>query len=162
VAHPAVALRPAGRPDLPALQELARSDAVRPFVSWAAEDLLAASLDADGEHVLVIEADGAFAGGARLSVFNARSRIWTVGPVMLDPAVRGRGLGAAALRAVARFAFDAGAHRVQAEILAHNTAGLRAFDAAGFTREGVRRQAWRRDGWQDGVHVGLLAGELVD
>ena len=47
-------------------------------------------------------------------------------------------------------------------MLGHNEAALRAFDAAGFTREGVRRGAWLRDGWQDGVHVGLLAEEFAN
>jgi RimJ/RimL family protein N-acetyltransferase len=51
-------------------------------------------------------------------------------------------------------------HRVQLEVYSDNHAALRAFESAGFSREGARRQAyWRRDAWQDGVLFGLLAGE---
>ena len=51
--------------------------------------------------------------------------------------------------------------RVEAEVFGFNTPAVRAFLAAGFTREGVRRQAYERHGGrQDGVLFGLLAGEL--
>ena len=153
-------LRPAVAADLTPLQGLARSDAVRPYISWAADELFAQALADPAQRALVIEASGGFAGGARLVVSNERSRIWTLSTVMLDPVFRGRGLGVAAIRALARLAFDLGAHRLEAEILAFNAAGLAAFEAAGFTREGVRRQAWDRNGWQDGVQFGMLAGEL--
>jgi RimJ/RimL family protein N-acetyltransferase len=37
---------------------------------------------------------------------------------------------------------------------------LRSFDAAGFTRDGVRRRAYDRHGaWQDGIQFGLLADD---
>jgi RimJ/RimL family protein N-acetyltransferase len=153
-------LRPATVADLAPLQGLARSDAVRPYVSSVAADEFAAALEDPAQHPLVVEASGGFAGGARLVIVNARSRIWSINSVMLDPVFRGRGLGAATIRALALRAFDSGAHRVQAEVLATNAAGLAAFDAAGFTREGVRRQAWDRDGWQDGVLVGMLDHEV--
>jgi RimJ/RimL family protein N-acetyltransferase len=152
-----VTLRPATAVDLPHLQGLARSDAVRPHLAFAADERIAAALG----DVLVVEASGGFAGGARLARHNERNRIWEVSLVMLDPVFRGRGLGVAMLRALALRAFDAGAHRVQAEVLGTNAAGLAAFERAGFTREGVRRAAWSRDGWQDGVHFGALAGEIA-
>jgi hypothetical protein len=59
-----VRLRPAGPDDLPALQFLARSPAVAPFLSVIAADQLAAGLTSDGEEVLVAEVDGRLAGGA--------------------------------------------------------------------------------------------------
>ena len=149
-------LRPAAAADLPHLQGLARSDAVRPYLAFAADERLAAAM----EDMLVAEASGGFAGGARLARANERNRIWELSLVMLDPVFRGRGLGAAMLRALALRAFDSGAHRVQAEVLGSNAAGIAAFERAGFTREGVRRAAWDRDGWQDGVHFGVLAGEI--
>jgi RimJ/RimL family protein N-acetyltransferase len=80
--------------------------------------------------------------------------------LVVAPAARGRGLGAAILRAIARDAFARGIHRVEGEVYGFNAAALRSFAAAGFTREGVRRQAYDRHGeWQDGVCFGLLAGE---
>jgi RimJ/RimL family protein N-acetyltransferase len=157
-----VTVRTAAPADLPALIALARDPAVAPFLATIAPRQLEAAFDDPDDEPLVLEIDGAFAGGARLSVYNARSAIVQLNTVMLDPRLRGRGLGAAAVRALAARAFARGAHRVQAEVLGRNEAALRTFAAAGFTREGVRRAAWRRDGgeWQDGVHVGLLAHEL--
>jgi RimJ/RimL family protein N-acetyltransferase len=160
---PAPNLRPATLADLPWLQALARDPAVAPYLATIAADQLAAALADEAQEVLVVEHAGERAGGARLARTNARHRIYEIATVMLDPALRGRGLGAATLRALAARALAAGAHRVQAEVLAGNPAGLAAFAAAGFTREGVRRAAWWRDGrWQDGIHVGLLAGELPE
>lgn len=156
MAHPPVALRRATEQDVPALQALTRSPAVARFLSYTAAESYATGI-ADA---LVVEVDGRLAGGARLTVTNARSRITTIHGVMLDPAVRGRGLGTAVLRELAARAFAAGAHRVQAEVLGYNEAALRAFASAGFTREGVRRSAYDREGgWADGVHFGLLADE---
>ena len=67
----------------------------------------------------------------------------------------------AILRAVARDAFSRGVHRVEGEVYGFNEAALRTFQAAGFTREGVRRRAYDRHGaWQDGVRFGLLAEEV--
>jgi len=52
-------------------------------------------------------------------------------------------------------------HRIEAEVYGFNTAAVRVFERAGFTREGVRRQAYDRHGaWQDGVRFGLLSHEL--
>jgi RimJ/RimL family protein N-acetyltransferase len=77
---------------------------------------------------------------------------------MLHPRLRGRGLGTAAVRALADRAFAAGVHRLEGEVLAHNVAAVRGFEAAGFTREGVRRRAYLRDGaWTDSVLLGRLA-----
>jgi putative acetyltransferase len=120
---------------------------------------LPAALEAEGEHLLVFEAGGALAGGARLVVRNARSRIGEVRSLMVDPALRGRGLGVVALLAVVDWAFGtAGMHRLEGEVLAGNAPALRAFSAAGFEREGVRRRAYLRDGeWRDSVLFGLVA-----
>jgi len=43
-------------------------------------------------------------------------------------------------------------------VLGFNPAAVAAFEAAGFTREGVRRRAYLRDGsWTDSVLLGRLA-----
>jgi RimJ/RimL family protein N-acetyltransferase len=91
---------------------------------------------------------------------NRRSRIAAVSTLVVDPAARGRGLGAAILRAVARDAFARGVHRVEGEVYGFNAPALRAFATAGFVREGVRRRAYDRHGeWQDGVCFGRLADD---
>jgi len=92
---------------------------------------------------------------------NRRSRIAGISGVMVDPRVQGRGIARTAARALADHLLDdLGFHRVQLEVYGFNTAALRAFAAAGFVREGVRRRAyWRHGDWQDGVLFGLLAEE---
>lgn len=101
-------------------------------------------------------------GGLAWRVSNRRSRIVDVTEMAVLPAARGRGLAAGALHeACRRLAADLDVHRFQLETYGFNEAGLRAFARAGFRREGVRRSAfWRRDAWQDGVLLGLLADEL--
>ena len=42
--------------------------------------------------------------------------------------------------------FSARPHRVEGEVHGFNEPALRTFDAAGFTREGARRQAYDRHG----------------
>jgi RimJ/RimL family protein N-acetyltransferase len=153
-----VTLRPATPADLPELLTLARSAAVAPFLSINAAGELPGGIDAPGEELLAVEVDGALAGCARLVVRNTRSRISEVRSLMLDPAFRGRGLGTMVLRALTEHAFAAGVHRVEGEVLGFNTAAVAAFEAAGFTREGVRRRAYLRDGsWTDSVLLGRLA-----
>jgi RimJ/RimL family protein N-acetyltransferase len=94
-------------------------------------------------------------------VTNRRSRIADIRGLMLDPAVRGRGIAVAALRAIAdAYLADDRMHRLEAEVYGFNEPGIRAFLAAGFVREGVRRSAYDRHGRrQDGVRFGLLADD---
>jgi RimJ/RimL family protein N-acetyltransferase len=153
-----VTLRPATPADLPELVTLARSPQVAPFLSIDAAGRLPAALDDPAEELLAVEVDGELAGGARLVVRNTRSRISEIRSLMLDPAHRGRGLGTTVVRALAERAFAAGVHRLEGEVLAFNRAAVAAFEAAGFTREGVRRRAYLRDGaWADSVMLGRLA-----
>jgi RimJ/RimL family protein N-acetyltransferase len=154
-------LRPATPDDLPALEALARSDAVAPFLAPGAAGRLAENLRADDEELLVILAGDGVVGAARLAQRSAHSRIISLLTVMLDPAVRGQGLGVAAVRALAERAFADGWHRIEAEVYGFNEAARRTFAAAGFVHEGTRRQAYDRHGrWNDGVLFALLAHEL--
>jgi ribosomal-protein-alanine N-acetyltransferase len=65
----------------------------------------------------------------------------------------GRGLATSALRHILRAAFDdLGLHRVQAEILAHNTASQRVLERNGFIRFGVAPKYLNIGGqWQDHI-----------
>ncbi|MBI5105514.1 MAG: GNAT family N-acetyltransferase [Solirubrobacterales bacterium] len=154
-------LRDATAADLPWLRGLVAGDAAAPFLSTDAAADLEALPGGDRERLLVIEDDGAPAGAVRVVVVNRRSRIADIRTLVLDPAARGRGLAVATLRALAdRYLRDEGLHRLEAEVYGFNQPALRAFTAAGFTREGVRRRAYDRHGaWQDGVRFGLLADD---
>lgn len=78
---------------------------------------------------------------------------------------QGRGLGPDAIRAVARWLFEArGHHRITIDPSAANRSAIRAYEKVGFRRVGVMRQYERGpDGtWHDGLLMDLLRGELID
>jgi aminoglycoside 6'-N-acetyltransferase len=155
-------LRPAGAADLPRLTALARDPAVAGTLSTDTAGRLAVTHDPDPGELLVIEHEGAVVGGVRWVRVNRRSRIAEVRTLMLDPAVRGRGLGAQAVRELVSRLFERGMHRVEAEVYGFNAPAQRVFERAGFVREGVRRRAYDRAGdWQDGIYFGLVADDLA-
>jgi len=158
-----VALRRAGPDDVAALVALAREPGTAGVLATGSDERLATAFDRADETLLVIDADGGFAGGLRLVRHNRRSRIGGIHTLLVDPAVRGRGMAVAALRALAAQELaDDRLHRLEAEVYGFNAPALRTFAAAGFTREGVRRRAYDRHGtWQDGILFGLLAEDLT-
>jgi GNAT superfamily N-acetyltransferase len=85
-------LRPADAADLGVLVALARARGVAESLSTDAADGLAAAMDDQAGELLAIEHDGVLVGGVRWVLVNRRSRIADVRTLMLDPAVRGRGL----------------------------------------------------------------------
>jgi len=161
-------LRPAVPDDAPLLLALRAQPsaaavlAVRGITEAELRSELAADADAGDRGRLVLLSEGAPVGGLAWQLVNRRSRIAQLSEVMVDERRRGRGLGVAGVRAAcAWLVAEHDAHRVQLEVYGFNLAAQRAFERAGFTREGVRRRAyWRRDAWQDGVLYGLLAEEL--
>ncbi len=81
--------------------------------------------------------------------------------ILIGPRGRDRGLGTEATRLILAHAFDtAGLHRVSLEVYAFNPRAQRAYEKAGFVREGVRRDALRFDGgFVDSVLMSVLAPE---
>jgi RimJ/RimL family protein N-acetyltransferase len=156
-------LRSAMQADLDLLIALARQPAVARTLAFDAASRLALPLEPESGELLVIEDDGAFAGGVRWTYLNHRSRIAEIRTLMLDPAAHGRGLATAAvLDLVERLINAHDMHRIEAEVLGFNGAAQNVFERAGFLREGVRRRAYDREGdWQDGVRFALLADERV-
>jgi RimJ/RimL family protein N-acetyltransferase len=80
----------------------------------------------------------------------------------LGPAARGRGYATEAVRAVARHAFGLGLTRIELLAAVGNVASQRVAERAGFTREGVLREARPLPGGKkaDMVRFRLLEGEL--
>jgi RimJ/RimL family protein N-acetyltransferase len=74
---------------------------------------------------------------------------------------RGRGYGVEAVRQLVEFAFrDLGLHRVWLQVFATNARALKAYEKAGFTREGRMREGVFVDGrFVDVVAMGILADE---
>lgn len=78
---------------------------------------------------------------------------------LTGPDVYGRGFGTEATSLVLDYAFGTvGLHRVELSVYSFNPRGQRAYEKAGFVREGVRRQALQWDGdWHDVIVMGVLA-----
>jgi RimJ/RimL family protein N-acetyltransferase len=75
-----------------------------------------------------------------------------------DPAQRGKGYGAEAMRLLLRFAFDElNLRRVQLTVFSYNEPAIRLYEKLGFRREGVFREFLQRDGQ---LHDMLLYGLL--
>lgn len=165
-----VTLRRATPDDVPFLTALASDDDVAPYLAAVrastpeavAREVERSTREPDTFGVLVIEVDGERAGTATWELVNRRSRIASVSGFAVDPAVRGRGVGVAAARALQRHLVrERGLHRLQMEVYGFNERALRHAERAGWVREGVRRRAYRRnDTWVDGVMFGFLEDEL--
>lgn len=82
---------------------------------------------------------------------------WQIGIALL-PEARGKGFGTQAQRLLAKYLFaHTTVQRIEAATEVGNVAEQRALEKAGFTREGVMRGVfWRDGGWRDGVYYSLL------
>lgn len=81
-----------------------------------------------------------------------------VGILIHEPADRGKGYAAEALRLLVRYAFEAlGLRQLYADIPASNAASRRLFEACGFVACGCKKQ-WRKTaaGWEDEYLFQLL------
>lgn len=91
---------------------------------------------------------------------NDASRAFSIG-IHLVPEWRGQGLGAQAQALLTEYLFDTySVQRVEAETDIDNIAEQKALEKAGFTREGVLRQAqWRAGQWHNLIKYSKLRGE---
>ena len=80
-----------------------------------------------------------------------------------DPANWNKGYGREAARRMLRYAFEElNLHRVQLRVNVSNPAGIKAYEAAGFVREGILRQAAFVDGEaQDALLMAALRPEWL-
>ncbi len=120
---------------------------------WAAFD--AARLPAH-RHVAVAADTGELAGWVAVSAVSSRCAYAGVveHSVYVDPAARGRGAGAALLRALIASTEAAGIWTIESGIFPENTASLRLHERAGFRVVGTRERLGRHFGrWRDVVLV---------
>src|SRR5262249_10568511 len=110
----------------------------------------------------VIESDGERAGTVSFERVNLRSAIAEIRNLAVHPDFRGRGVGVEAARVLQRHLIgELGFHRLQLEVYGFNVRAQAHFERCGYTREGVRRNAYRHgDGWTDGVLYGFVAEDL--
>ena len=167
-------LRRATTYDVDYLLALQAEADVAPFLSAGRadtrEELLAeverslAEPEAFGRFLIEIpfEQEWRVAGAIGFECVNRRSRIAHVSGLAVQPDFRGRGLGAEAIRALARVLFgELGYHRLEAGVYGFNERAMAVVESAGFVREGVKRLAYRPHGeWVDAVWYGLLVEEF--
>ncbi|WP_433135800.1 GNAT family N-acetyltransferase [Actinomadura nitritigenes] len=90
-----------------------------------------------------------------------QGRTARLGRVLVDPAQRGRGIGAALVGAVQRVAFDdMGVHRLGLGVFAHNSTAVALYERLGFVREGLSREVVEVDGaWWSSIEMSMLDRE---
>lgn len=163
-------LRPIDKGDVDAyLTEV--DDEVRRWMTWAEDPSPEKALrwcaeEASGDlqrslNLAIVPAEtGRFAGGIGLVRVD-----WALGVAetgyWIGPSGRGHGFVTEAVRAVSGHAFELGLARVELLAAVGNVASQRVAERAGFTREGVLRQARPVPGGRaDMVVFSLLEGEL--
>jgi RimJ/RimL family protein N-acetyltransferase len=154
-------IRPAGAADVDFLVALYQHEDVRPFLAQGRpydREWVVAHL----EGLMVVEVDGGRAGAMAWEVRSERNATVHVSGLAVDPAFRGRRLADEAARLLQHHLIrERGFHRIELEIYGFNERAQRHAERAGFVKEGVKRQAYRRgDGWVDGVLYALVAEDL--
>jgi aminoglycoside 6'-N-acetyltransferase len=149
--------------------ELARIRSTPEVLSWwrGGEDMAASvaeDLAEEGTETFVIEHDGRVAGAIQCHAEDEPDYRHAGIDIYLDPALHGQGLGADAIRTLARHLItDHGHHRLVIDPAADNAAAIRCYSKVGFRPVGVMRNYERGlDGtWHDGLLMDLLADELI-
>ena len=167
-----VSIRRARPDDIDFLLALTTHDEVDPFLAARrdrsrealAEDVERTAREPERFGRFVIEADGVPAGTVTYEQVNERSAIAELRGLAVHPDVRSRGVATEAAGLLQRHLIrELGFHRLQLEVYGFNERAQAHAERAGFTREGVRRNAYRHgDGWVDGVLYGFLAEDLAD
>ena len=165
-----VVIRRARRDDLDFLVELFTHEDVEPFLAAVRakdaeaveEEIARSEAEPDAFGIFVVEVDGRRAGTMHFERVNRRSRIADLGGLAIHPDFRGRKIADEAARQFQRHLLgELGFHRVQMEIYGFNERAMAHAERSGFTREGVRRKAyWRNGEWVDGVLFGLVEEDL--
>jgi RimJ/RimL family protein N-acetyltransferase len=103
-------------------------------------------------------------GHIELGAIDSRNRSLRIGRVLLDPAARGRGLGAEMMRAALALAFDRlQMHRVELGVFDVNLCAIACYERAGFRHDGVRREAYRTpEGYWSEIVMSVLAPEWAE
>ena len=143
----------ATRPDeLDSVLAMEAAASAAPFiVRWSVSEHQAALADPDQDHI-AIEEDGRLVGFILLAgLRNPNHAVELRRIVMSEP---GRGLGSRALALAIEYAFGRlDAHRLWLDVKVRNDRARRVYERAGFTREGVLRDAILTDGTYESLIV---------
>jgi len=79
--------------------------------------------------------------------------------VIIDPARRGEGFGAAMVQRVLQYGFEElNLHRIDLSVWDFNTQAIKCYEACGFVREGLQRECRRMDTqWWSNVQMNILS-----
>jgi aminoglycoside 6'-N-acetyltransferase len=161
-----VRLRPVSIGDAPRLVEILAHPVVSEW--WGQWDLERVRVDlvaGDGDTVVfAVLADGEVIGLIQYCEETDPEYRSAAIDISLHPDWHHRGLGADALRTLARhLVTDRGHHRLTIDPSATNQPAIRSYASVGFRPVGVMRRYWRSpDGtWRDGLLMDLLAEELT-
>jgi aminoglycoside 6'-N-acetyltransferase len=161
-----VNLRPAGPGDAERLAEILTHPEIARW--WPGFDLERVREDVLGDEdsvVYAVEADGQVIGLVQYAEETDPEYRHASIDVTLHPDWHRRGLGADAVRTLARHLFDGcGHHRITIDPAAHNERAVRSYIRVGFRPVGVmRRYELGADGtWHDGLLMDLLPEELTE
>ena len=161
-----VMLRPATHADVPALVAIRSTPEVRS--RWGGDDLeaeLHEDLVTDEIELLAIVLDGRVVGALQWQAEDDPMYRHAGMDIYVDPSVQRRGVGADAIRTLARHLIqEHGHHRLVIDPAADNAPAIRCYSKVGFRPVGVMRQYERgSDGtWHDGLLMELIADELTD
>jgi aminoglycoside 6'-N-acetyltransferase len=125
---------------------------------------VAADLGDPDTQTFAIEHDGQVIGAIQWSAETEPDYRHASIDIYLDPSVHRRGLGADAVRTLARHLIaDQGFHRLVIDPATDNAAAIACYSKVGFRPVGVMRQYERgSDGsWHDGLLMDLLAPQLI-
>jgi aminoglycoside 6'-N-acetyltransferase len=161
-----VTLRPGGPEDVSALHQILSEPSV---ANWWGEpesqDDISANLLGEGEaFLLVIEVDGAVAGGIQYTEVSDPMYHSAGIDIYLSGRWQGRGLGAEALTLLVRFLLrERQHHRLVIDPAAANERAIRCYQSVGFRPVGIMRQYERGvDGvFHDGLLMDLVAGDIA-
>ncbi|GAA4596218.1 hypothetical protein GCM10023194_67860 [Planotetraspora phitsanulokensis] len=135
--------------------------AVEEVKEWLADGVHGLRRSGKGVQLAIFTKDGELVGGISLHGTDWNTGITQVG-YGVGPKSRGQGIAPEAVRAVTRWAFSLGLHRVELRTTLENEASQRVAAKAGFTYEGTLRQAQRgHDGMHDLLVFSFLADEVV-
>jgi aminoglycoside 6'-N-acetyltransferase len=159
-----VTLRPITLDDVPRLAEIAAEPEIAYWWLGLTEGDLREKAGPEEGLVYVIEEGGEVVGLVEAGEENEPDYRHASIDIFVTAARKGQGLGADAIRTLARHLFDdRGHHRITIDPAATNERAIRVYERVGFKRVGIMRRYERGvDGeWHDGLLLDLLRDELV-
>jgi aminoglycoside 6'-N-acetyltransferase len=160
-----VHVRPVTASDAARLTEILTHPGVaRWWGRWDLDRVRAEVIDPDdGTVTFAVEADGQVIGLVQYAEEDDPDYRHASIDISLHPTWHGRGLGADAVRTLARYLFEhRGHHRITIDPAAHNQRAIRSYQRVGFRPVGVMRRYERgADSWHDGLLMDLLPEDLA-